>query len=145
MLIEKIKADMITARQGSDAVAKSLLVTLFAEAQRVGKDKRNGHTTDEECMGVIRKFAANAEETCHMLQARGKDVASQHQELLILRGYLPQQLTEQELIQAVQKIVMDNQLQGTKAMGQVMAALKAEHGGKYDGKMASDIVKKVLA
>lgn len=61
-MIGKIRDDMITARKGDDPVAKSLLVTLYSEASRVGKDKRNGDPTDEEVVAVVKKFAANAEE-----------------------------------------------------------------------------------
>ena len=144
MLIEQIREDMNRARQGDDPVAKSLLVTLFSEATRVGKDKRNGATTDEEVVGVVRKFAANAEETRRLLEARGQSTLAQSRELALLAAYMPQQMTEQELKTAVEAIVARLGVSGGKAMGQVMAALKEAHGGKYDGKMASQVVKAVL-
>ena len=62
-MMQKLFTDMIAARKGDNAVAKSLLVTLYSEAARVGKDRRNGDTTDEEVIAVVKKFAANAEET----------------------------------------------------------------------------------
>ena len=145
MLIDKIRADMIQARKTGSGVAKSLLVTLFAEASRVGKDKRNGLSTDEECISVIRKFAANADETYKILSGCGKDTSALTQELAILQSYLPQQMTVDELTVVIEQIVLDQNLSGPKAIGQVMANLKASHAGKYDGKMASDIVKKVFS
>jgi uncharacterized protein YqeY len=144
MLIEQIRADMMEARKGSDAVAKSLLVTLYSEAQRVGKDKRNGATTDEEVIGVIRKFAANAEETQRLLQARGQNTINQTRELELLITYLPTQMTQEGLESAVRMIVSDLGLSGAKAMGAVMAELKARHAGTYDGKLASQVVKSIL-
>jgi uncharacterized protein YqeY len=144
MLIERIRADMMEARKGSDAVAKSLLVTLYSEAQRVGKDKRNGATTDEEVMGVIRKFAANAEETQRLLQARGQNTINQTRELELLITYLPTQMTQEGLESAVRSIVSELGLSGAKAMGAVMAELKTRHAGTYDGKLASQVVKSIL-
>lgn len=144
MLIERIREDMIAARKGTDAVAKSLLVTLYAEALRVGKDKRNGVSTDEEVIGVVRKFLANVEETERLLQARGQSTLAQARELEVLNTYLPTQMTEQELASAVRAIVADLGVSGTKVMGQVMAELKARHGGRYDGRAASTIVKQIL-
>ncbi len=135
---------MMEARKGSDAVAKSLLVTLYSEAQRVGKDKRNGATTDEEVIGVIRKFAANAEETQRLLQARGQNTINQTRELELLITYLPTQMTQEGLESAVRMIVSDLGLSGAKAMGAVMAELKARHAGTYDGKLASQVVKSIL-
>ena len=144
MLIDEIRADMMEARKGSDAVAKSLLVTLYSEAQRVGKDKRNGATTDEEVIGVIRKFAANAEETQRLLQARGQNTINQTRELELLITYLPTQMTQEGLESAVRVIVAELGLAGAKAMGAVMAELKARHAGTYDGKLASQVVKSIL-
>jgi len=145
MLIDQIREDMISARKGTDPVAKSLLVTLFAETTRVGKDKRNGPSTDEECVAVIRKFLANSEETARLLEARGKYASDQAREQVILQSYLPTQMTEVELTQAVQHIVADLNLTGVKAMGTIMSELKTRHAGTYDGKLASQIVKSVLS
>lgn len=144
MLIDQIRDDMFTARKGTDTVAKNLLVTLYSEAQRVGKDKRNGVSTDEECVAVIRKFLANAEETVRLLHARGQSSVAQTHEVHILTTYLPTQLTEAELAQIVQNIVAELNLSGAKVMGTVMAELKARHAGAYDGKLASQVVKTVL-
>jgi uncharacterized protein YqeY len=144
MLIERIRNDMMVARKGTDTIAKSLLVTLYSEAQRVGKDKRNGATTDEEVMGVIRKFAANAEETQRLLQARGQNTINQTRELELLITYLPTQMTQGGLESAVRLIVSELGLSGAKAMGAVMAELKTRHAGTYDGKLASQVVKTVL-
>lgn len=144
MLIEQIRADMMRARQSSDAVTKSLLVTLYSEALRVGKDKRNGATTDEEVIGVIRKFAANVEETERLLQARGQHTQAQRRELEVLNAYLPTQMSDAELDAAVRAIVTQLGVSGAKAMGAVMAALKTQHGGRYDGRAASTIVKQIL-
>lgn len=144
MLIDQIRDDMIAARKADDAVAKSLLITLFSEAQMVGKNKRNGATTDEEVIGVIRKFAANVEETERLLQARGQDTQAQRRELEILAAYLPTQMTQEGLESAVRVIVRDLGVSGAKSMGAVMAELKARHAGTYDGKLASQVVKSIL-
>ena len=144
MLIEKIREDMLAARKGTDAVAKSLLVTLFSEAQMVGKNKRNGATTDEETIGVIRKFLTNVEETMRLLCDRSQDVSAQKREQEILMRYLPTQMTDHELEAAVRAIVAELGVSGAKAIGSVMAALKTRHGSTYDGRAASSIVKQVL-
>lgn len=145
MLIEQIRADMMRARKGDDTVAKSLLVTLFAEAQMVGKNKRNGVTTDDEVVAMVRKFSANTEETQRLLVARGQDATTQARELEILAMYLPKQLTRDELMAAIAQIVADQPEKSPKIMGKVMAELKARYGAAYDGKMASELVKAALA
>jgi uncharacterized protein YqeY len=145
MLIKQIYDDMIAARKGNDAVAKSLMVTLYSEAAMVGKNRRNGDTTDEEAIGMVKKFAANTEETIRLLAERGQDAAVQQRELAILQAYLPRQLTQDELASAISAIVEAQSEKSPKIMGKVMAELKARYGATYDGKMASDLVKSALA
>lgn len=145
MLIEQIRQDMIAAKKSSDSIAKSLLVTLFAEASRVGKDRRNGDTTDEEAIGMVKKFAANTEETIRLLTERGQPADVQRRELEILQTYLPRQLTQAELVKAIADIVAEQPEKSPKIMGRVMAELKARHGATYDGKLASELVKGALA
>ena len=145
MMMQKLFTDMIAARKGDDAVAKNLLVTLYSEAARVGKDRRNGDTTDEEVIAVVKKFAANAEETRRLLGERGQDAAVQAQEIAILEGYLPQQLDRKGLDAVIHTIIHEMKLEGPKAMGTVMAELKRGYSGRYDGKMASELTKAALA
>jgi uncharacterized protein YqeY len=145
MLIEKIRQDMLAARKSTDTVRKSLLVTLFAESARVGKNKRNGDTTDDECIAVIKKFSANAEETRRLLAERGEDAAVQAQEIAILEGYLPSQLDRQHLDALIHSIIHEMKLEGPKGMGTIMAELKKGYAGRYDGKMASELAKAALA
>ena len=144
MLIETLHKDMITARQGNDHVAKNLLVTLYSEALMVGKNKRNGNPTDEEVIATIKKFASNVEETIKTLREIHRDTVKQQQELHILHGYLPQQLDHATLDAVVHTIIHEMKLEGPKSMGTVMAELKKNYSGRYDGKMASEIVKTIL-
>jgi uncharacterized protein len=144
MLVNQIRSDMMSARKTDDAVAKSLLVTLYAETVRVGKDKRNGETTDDEAVTMIKKFATNCEETQRLLEARGQSATVQRRELEILRAYLPEQLSRDELEQSIHTIVAELPEKSAKVMGKVMAELKARHGSTYDGKLASELVKEAL-
>lgn len=145
MLIKQIYDDMIAARKGDDAVAKSLLVTLYAEAAMVGKNRRNGDTTDDEAIGMVRKFAANTEETIKLLAERGQAADAQQRELAILQAYLPRQMSRGELVEAIAAIVAEQPEKGPKVMGRVMGELKARFGATYDGKLASELTKAALA
>ena len=145
MLIEKLFVDMIAARKGNDPVAKSLLVTLYSEANMVGKNRRNGTTTDDEVVSTVKKFAANVEETITNMEEIHRDTTVQRRELQILQEYLPEPLTEAQLRQAVRGIVEDLGVSGARAMGQVMSELKTRHGASYDGRLASTLVKEELS
>jgi uncharacterized protein YqeY len=144
-LINELREKSITARKGSDTVAKNLLVTLYAECVRVGKDKRNGETTDDECLSVIKKFLENAKATAELLEYKVPAASSFIHEVSILSDLLPKQLTIDELEQAISQIIADKALSDLKGLGQVMASLKATYGSTYDGKAASEITKRLLS
>lgn len=147
MLIEKIYADMNVARKSTDVVAKNLLVTLYSEAMMVGKNKRNGVTTDEEVIAVVKKFIGNAQEVISILETRGLNTEQQIHEKTILEGYVPTQMTPDDIKSAVMSIMTELGVTSPnqKAVGQVMAQLKVRYNGQYDGKAASEIVKSSLS
>lgn len=144
-LMGRLHTEMTAARRGTDEVAKSLLVTLYAEAGRVGKDDGNRESTDGEVIQTVRKFLKNVDETVGKLEAMGRDASQFKREGEILRTYLPAQLSEDELKAEIGTIVAGLPDRSPKAMGQVMAALKQKHGANYDGKLASALVKQALA
>lgn len=143
-MMETLRNDMIEARKGTDSVRKNLLITLFSESQMVGKNKGNRETTDDEALTTIKKFVGNTEETLRFMAERNVDSSSQQHELAILQSYLPHQLTEAELTLAIAAIVATLPERSAKAMGAVMAQLKAQYGVNYDGKQASALVKSAL-
>jgi len=143
MLIEKIKEDLIIARK-NNSPSKSILNVFFAEASRIGKDKRNGLSTDDEVIVVGKKIVANASETAKILADRGLDNSVYLTEIEAVSSYLPKQLSTEELTSAISEIAKDLSISGPKAMGAIMAKLKATYGNTYDGKVASEIVKTFL-
>lgn len=66
-------------------------------------------------------------------------------EIVILQGYLPQQLSEDELRAKVDEAVKKVGAQGMKDMGAVMKALMPEVQGRAEGKAVSDMVKARLS
>jgi uncharacterized protein YqeY len=61
-------------------------------------------------------------------------------EILTLQGYLPTQLNEADL-----RAYAEARIQSGDGLGQVMAGLKAAFPGQYDGKLASAVVRGLLA
>lgn len=129
---------MLNAKKAADKNKASLLTTLYAEAVKVGKDKDNRLSTDEETLAVIKKFLKGVDETLQALNNEGTAVQIFLSERSILNSYLPQQLDREEL----EDIIGPLHMQG-KNMGEIMKHLKENYAGLYDGKLASEIVKKL--
>jgi hypothetical protein len=150
MLIDTIRTDSLEARKrnsrepGVHTLRANLLNTLYAEAGRVGKDAGNRPSTDEEVLAVVRKFLKNLDEAIAALERAGKDARAQREEKAILEGYLPRQMDGAELTAAIEQIVSELADRSPRAMGEVMKRLKERHGGRYDGRAASDAARIVL-
>jgi uncharacterized protein YqeY len=68
----------------------------------------------------------------------------EEREIELLLGYLPRQLTPEEIEAEIQQILTEVSPAGPKDLGKVMKAAMARLGGKAQGKDISDIVKKLL-
>ena len=140
MLIDRIREDRLLAMKARDDARKNLLGTLFAAATKDHKQP-----DDASVVRTIRSFVKSLEETVSLVESRGGDAAAQRAELAILAGYLPQTLSEAELLASIDAIVAELPDRSPKAMGQVMAALKERHGDALDSRAASALVRSALA
>lgn len=139
-LYQKIKSDQLLARKARDGVAIALLTTLMGEAAMPGKNDGNRESTDAEVIATVKKFIKNIDG----LPAAAVTDASKA-ERVILKGYLPKQLTEAELKEVIATTVALCSVSGPAKMGDIMKVLKETLDGQYDGAMASRLIKEVLA
>jgi uncharacterized protein YqeY len=139
-LLQQIRADLDHARREKNQINLTLLTTLYSEAAMVGKTKRNAESTDEEVLSVIRKFKIGVEE---IAKIKGLSSEIEH-EIKLYESYLPQPLTTAQLTAVIQDIIEHLPERSPKQMGVVMNSLKKEFLGRYDGTIASQLVKELL-
>lgn len=143
-LLARIKANYLAARKerASTVGALSALVGEVETKEKTFNPARP--VTDEEVLAIVRKHIKGLDETLTALrgraQARMDDIAKIEQEKALLEAYLPQQLAEAD----IERIATERKMAGDD-MGKIMAHLKAQHPGQYDGKLASTVVKRVLS
>ena len=144
-LIQRIKAEQVSARKQKLTAVASVLTTLIGEAEMVGKNAGR-EVTDAEVQAVIRKFIKNNNETIQALGDNDPRTLEFMGENVTLERFLPKQLTTEELTAVIRNIRdgLASRLTTVK-MGDVMQVLKAKHDGLYDGKTASMIIKVELA
>lgn len=135
-LLDKIRADQLQARKEGNKTKADILTTLIGEAAMVGKNAGNRDTTDDETTKVIVKFVKGIVETQDLTRGVNLDKFNVLEaEKQILEAYLPKQLTTDEL----KEIILTNFTEKPN-VGAVMAYLKANYSGLYDGKVASGLV-----
>lgn len=96
---------------------------------------------------LLMKAAKQRKESAEIFQKEGRDELAQKElfELEVISRYLPKQLTEDEIVSEVKKIIEQVGAKGPQDMGKVMGTATKLLAGKADGKMISEIVKKLLA
>lgn len=145
MLLQRIQAASLEARKAKQTDRAATLVTLFAEAQRVGKDAGNRESTDEEVVKVVRKFLKGIDEFIVATKDNAQRLEQLHAERALLEEFLPKQADEATLKTAIGTILAGLTDKSPKAMGQVMSALRTQFAGNYDGTVASRLVKEAIA
>lgn len=143
-LLSTIKSKQVEARLARDTATASTLTTLLGEASAVGKNDGNRETSDDEVIAVVKKFIKNIDETVVSMGERNLDTTKFIIERNLLESLLPRQLTAEELEVIVAEYISEEGLSGPRSMGLVMKHLQTEYAGKYDGKLASTVVRGVL-
>lgn len=137
MLIEDVRNNMHEAKKQKDVLKSNLLSTLYAEMFTLSKSGKE--LTDEDSVKIVKKFIKNCDETLALdipEEAKKKYLAEKQ----ILMGYLPSQLSAEDIEMTVSQLVGEG-----KVMKDIMVHFKENFAGRYDGKTVSDIAKLKLA
>jgi hypothetical protein len=112
------------------------------EAERGGKS-----LSEDDVLGLLQKMIKQRQESVEVYEKGGrKELADQERsEIEIIKGFLPQQMTEAEAKAAIADVIRQEGATGMKDMGRVMAALKTGYAGKMDFGKASGLVKGLLS
>jgi len=132
-------------RAKESARLSAVRLILAAIKQREVDERKE--LTDADVVAVVEKMIKQRRESIAQYeQAARKDLADVEKfELELLSGYLPQQMNDQEVSQAVDAAIAEAKPAGIKDMGKVMALLKPRLAGKADMGKVSNLVKTKLS
>jgi len=144
-LKERIQEDMKAATRARDAARLSAIRLLLAAMTQKEVDERQP-LADADVLGIIEKMLKQRRESIAQYEkAARQDLADQEKfEIGVLGGYLPQQMSEAEIAQAVAAAASEAGAAGVKDMGRVMALLKPRLAGRADMGKVSALVKTKL-
>ncbi len=103
--------------------------------------------TDAEVLPVLQKMIKQRQELVLLYDKGGRtDLVKQEQEeIAIISGYLPKQMSEAEMAAAIETVIKETGAAGMKDMGRVIGALRGQYAGQMDMAKASALVKAKLA
>jgi len=121
------------------AVVKRAETELDADGQRISLD-------DDAILHVIAKQARERQESIDAFRSGGRDdlVVREEADLAVLQGYLPRQMSREEIEVEVRQVIAEVGATGPQDMGKVMSPLMARLKGRADGRLANQIVRELL-
>lgn len=146
-LKERLTEDMKDAMKAKESGKTKLSVIRMVKAAIKNQEIDKGHElNDDEVIEVIAKEVKMRRESILEYEKANRfdTVLVLQDEIAFLMEYLPKQMTEEEIVVLVKKVIEEVNAQSAKDMGKVMGKLVPLTKGKADGKLVSDIVKKTL-
>jgi uncharacterized protein YqeY len=139
-VLEQVQSDVRTAMKARDrerAAALRMVVDVLQQDAKLGKG-------DE--IAVLQRERKKRVEAAEAYEGAGRaeQAAAERFEAELIDGYLPKQLSDQELAELVDAAVAETGATDRKQMGQVMSALMPRLGGRADGKRVSAAVQQKL-
>ena len=142
----RIDADLKQAMRDRDEVTKLTLrsvKTALTEARTSGAQ----HTlSEDEVLAVVQKEAKRRRDAAAEYERLGdaNRAAAELVELTVLERYLPRQMSEAEVEVIARRVIAEIGATSPKQMGAVMAAMMPEVKGQADGKLVSQVVRRLL-
>lgn len=139
-VLEQVQGDVRTAMKARERDRASALRMVVDVLQ---KDAKLG-TGDE--VAVLQRERKKRVEAAEAYEGAGRDeqAAAERFEADLIEGYLPEQLSDEELEAIVESAVAESGATEQRQMGQVMSAVMPKVGGRADGKRVSAAVRKKL-
>lgn len=144
-LEQKLRDDLKQAMRSGDEVGRSVIRLVLA-AIRNTEIARQVALADADVLGVIAKEVKQRHESIEAYKQGGRQdlVAREEAELAILNGYLPQQMSREEVIAEARRVINEVGAQGLADKGKVMPKLIAQLKGKADGREINAVVTELL-
>lgn len=145
-LRERLDVDLKAAMLAKDA-AKLSTIRMIKSAVRNEEIDLKRPLEDADMINLLAKLKKQREDSVEQYKTGNRPdlVEKEQAELAVIQGYLPAQLSADEIDKLITDAIAATGAQGAKDMGKVMKALTEQTKGRADGKLVSERVKAKLA
>ena len=142
----QIMQDMKDAMRAKDKLRLEA-IRAVKSAILVEETKGSDDVSEDDLIKVLTKLVKQRKESAQIYNEQGR-LDSAEEELAqakVIEGYLPKQLSDEELHSEIATLVSELGVTSPKEMGKVIGAANKKFAGKAEGKRIADAVKKALA
>jgi uncharacterized protein len=145
-LAEQLQDDLKDAMRSGDTNRRDT-IRLALSAARNARIAAGKELDDSDMLAVLTREAKQRQESIEEFRKAGRQdlVDKESSELEVLQGYLPEQLSREDIVEAAQRIVGETGASGMKDIGKVMPVLMKELRGRADGKVVNEVVRELLS
>jgi uncharacterized protein YqeY len=145
-VIDRIDKDVKTAMKSGDATRRDALRLVLSSLRDAEKDARRP-LTEEESQTVLRRELKRRREAAQAFHDAGhaERAAAEESEAALIEGYLPAQLSDDDMEVIVESAIAKLGAKSLKDMGQVMREAMALAAGRADGKRVQERVRSRLS
>lgn len=139
------------ALKNKDTVATGTIRLITAALKdrdiSVRSEGRAEGISESEILSMLQSMIKQRQESSKTYRDAGRDDLAdrEDEEIKVIKKFLPQQMSEQEMRDAVEKLITELNVTDIREMGKVMAELKNRYAGQLDMSKASGLVKERLA
>jgi len=146
-LTDRINAGIKDAMKQKNEAGKRTLRAIKAQLILLKTSGSGTEITEDQEVKMLQKMVKERQDSYEIyVKQNREDLATpEKEEMDIIKEFLPQQMSEEELTVAIKKIVEQVGASSMKDMGKVMGMANKQFGGKADGKTISMIVKSLLS
>ncbi|MBX2944394.1 MAG: GatB/YqeY domain-containing protein [Cyclobacteriaceae bacterium] len=136
------KAMLAKNKEELEALRSIKSLILLAETEKGG----SGDVSSDAENKLLMKAAKQRKESADIFSQQGRNDLAERElfQLEVISRYLPKQLTENEVTDALKKIIAELGATGPQDMGKIMGTATKKLAGQADGKLIADLVKKLL-
>lgn len=147
-LFDQVSNDIKEAMKAKDKVRLETLRNIkkyFIEAKTA--PGANDALEDDAALKILQKLAKQGTESANLYKEKGREDLAEEElaQVRVIEGYLPKQMSPEELEAALKEIIAEVGATSAKDMGKVMGTASKKLAGKADGKAISAVVKSLLA
>lgn len=130
--------------KAKDQLRTDTIRSLLSAFQYLEMEKGVEELSAEDSLVVLQREGKKRKEEIEFAEKAGRidSIPTLERELAIIEEFLPKQLSRDELTSIIGEI---KQKSGSTNLGEIMKILKEGHGGSYDGKMASEVARQLIA
>jgi len=145
-LDERLTEEMKQAMKSNDKLRLSTIRMIRSTAKNKEIELRK-KLDDEEIQKVIQGMVRKGEESVEQFQSGGRMdlVEKEKKEIEILKSFLPQPMSQEEILRTIDQSIEETQASSLKDLGKVMKSVIPKLGGKVDGRLINQLVKERLS